>query len=305
MANIVLLGPDSWATNYKIVPTVSSNNLTVALKTAAGTDPSTSNPIMVRIGDTERLITSALSVTKAAGTNWCNSGGSELATLEVDYFVYLGYNATDGVTIGFSRIPFSTIYSDFSTTTTNEKYCAISTITNAAAGDNYVNIGRFSATLSAGAGYTWTVPSYTSTNLVQRSVYETRNLSFVPAWTNLTVGDGAVTANYKVMSNVLRMTTSIVLGASSSVSGAVSHTMPLARHATFYRSAGLVPSAMARFRDNSVPDVSFGSAVAGTSIALGALDASGTYIKNAALSSTVPFTWATSDSIDYEISYVI
>lgn len=180
MANIVLLGPDSWATNYKIVPSVASNNLTVALKTASGADPSVSNPIMVRIGDTERLITSALSVTKNAGTNWCNAGSAELATKEVDFFVYLGYNATDGVVIGFSRIPYATLYSDFSATTTNEKYAGISTITNATAGDNYVNIGRFAATLSAGAGYTWSVPTFTSANLVQRPTYETEWKYWIP-----------------------------------------------------------------------------------------------------------------------------
>jgi len=306
MANIVLLGPDAWATNYKIVPTVTSNNLTVSLKTAAGTDPTTANPVMVRIGDTERLITSALSVTKNAGTNWCNSGGAELATLEVDYFVYLGYNATDGVTIGFSRIPHATLYSEFSATSTNEKYCAISTITNAAAGDNYVNIGRFAATLSAGAGYTWTVPSYTSTNLVQRPIYETRDLLFTPVWTNLTVGDGTVTASYKLMTNVLRVATSIVFGATSSISGSVSHTIPFTRSTSFYRSIGLVPSALARFRDSSASTAYFGTAVtSGDASFLGSLDSSVAYLTNAALSSTVPFTWATSDTIEYEISCVI
>ena len=136
--------PEGFLINGKIVPSVASNNLTVALKGLDGNDPSATNPIYVRIGDTVHSITSALSVTKNAGTNWFNAGSSELATKEIDYFVYLGYNATDGVVIGFSRIPYATEYSQFSTTSTNEKYCAISTITNAAAGDDYVVIGRLS-----------------------------------------------------------------------------------------------------------------------------------------------------------------
>jgi hypothetical protein len=37
-----------------------------------GSDPSVSNPVYIRIGDTVRSITSALSVTKNAGTNWFN-----------------------------------------------------------------------------------------------------------------------------------------------------------------------------------------------------------------------------------------
>ena len=172
---------EGYLINGKISVTVASSNLTVAIKTLADADPSAGDPVQIRIGNVIREITSALSVTKNAGTNWFNAGGSELATNEMDYFVYLGYNATDGITLGFSRIPYGRIYSDFSETSTNEKYCAISTITNAAAGDNYVNIGRFAATLSAGAGYTWTVPTFTAINLIQRPIYNTRWLAWTPA----------------------------------------------------------------------------------------------------------------------------
>lgn len=195
-------------TNGKIAVTVASNNLTVALKTLAGADPSAGDPVQIRIGDVVRDITSALSVTKNAGTNWCNAGSAELATKEIDYFAYIGYNATDGITIGFSRIPYANIYSDFSATTTNQKYCAISTITNAAASDNYVNVGRFAATLSAGAGYTWTVPTYTGLNLIQRPIFETRPLTWAPQWS----ASGSMTyttvttdlAEYKIVGSELR-----------------------------------------------------------------------------------------------------
>lgn len=192
--------------NGKIVPSVTSNNLTLALKGMDGNDPSASNPVKIIIAGTLHTITSALSVTKNAGTNWFNAGSSELATKEIDYFAYIGYNATDGVTLGFSRIPHARIYSDFSTTTTDEKYCAISTITNAAAGDNYVNIGRFAATLSAGAGYTWTVPTFTSINLIQFPIYETRWLDWVPTyvWTAGTAPSGAganIRREYKISRN--------------------------------------------------------------------------------------------------------
>jgi hypothetical protein len=164
--------------NYKIVPSVASNNLTVALKGLDGNDASATNPIKVRIGNVERTITAALSVTKNAGTNWCNSGGVDLATKEIDYFVYLGYNATDGVVIGFSRIPYANLYSDFSATTTAETYAAISTIANAAAGNDYVNIGRFAATLSATAAFNWSVPTFTTANLVNKPIYESRWLTW-------------------------------------------------------------------------------------------------------------------------------
>lgn len=168
--------------NGKLSVTVAGNNLTVAIKTLGGLDPSVADPIIVRIGDTLHTISAALSVTANAATNWCNSGSAELATQEVDYFVYLGYNATDGVVIGFSRLAGGTRYDSFSTTSTNQKFCKISTITNAAAGDYYEVIGRFAATLSAGAGYTWTVPTFTAINLINRPIYESRWLTWLPVY---------------------------------------------------------------------------------------------------------------------------
>jgi hypothetical protein len=174
--------PQGFLLNGKIVPTVASNNLTVAIKGLDGNNPSPTNPVYCRIGDTVRSITAALSVTKNAGTNWFNAGSAELATQEIDYFVYLGYNATDGVVIGFARIPYGATYSTFSTTTTDERYAAISTISNAAATDCYEVVGRFAAILSAGAGYTWSVPTFNNYNLIQRPIYHTRSLVWTPTY---------------------------------------------------------------------------------------------------------------------------
>jgi len=209
--------PENFLMNGKIVPSVASNNLTVALKTMAGDDPSATSPVYIRIGSTIRSVTAALSVTKNAGTNWCNAGSAELATYETDYFAYIGYNATDGVVIGFSRIPYANLYSDFSATTTAESYCGISTISNAAAGDNYVNVGRFAATLSAGAGYTWTVPTYTAANLIQRPIYETRWTTYATVATGFLVSAVHI-AKYKIANRILfvRITCSSI-GSSNAV----------------------------------------------------------------------------------------
>jgi len=215
--------PRGFLSNGKIVPSVASDDLTVAIKGMDGNDPSATNPVYIRIGDTVRVITAALSVTKAAGTNWCNSGSDELAAKEIDYFVYLGYNATDGVVIGFSRIPFAREYSEFSATTTNEKYCAISDISNAAAGDDYENIGRFAATLAAGAGYEWTVPAFSNINLIQRPIYETRRLNWLPtysAYDTMTYTSVTTTnAYYKIIGDTL----TFVLYSSGTTGGTATH----------------------------------------------------------------------------------
>lgn len=178
--------PDGTMLNGKLAPTVASNNLTLALKTQADADPSAGDPVLIKINGTWRVCSAALSVTKAAATNWCNAGSAELATKEIDYFAYLIWNttpATDIVDLGFARIPYGRVYSDFSGASTNEKYLAQANGSAPTSTDGVVVIGRFAATLSAGAGYTWSVPTYTSANLVQRPIYQTRQLSWTPAIT--------------------------------------------------------------------------------------------------------------------------
>src|ERR1035437_3885274 len=71
-SNLAVKGPQGFATNYKIVTSVSSGNLTVALKTLAGGDPSATDPIYVRIGDTVRTITAATSRALPAGQGYYN-----------------------------------------------------------------------------------------------------------------------------------------------------------------------------------------------------------------------------------------
>ncbi len=188
--------------NGKIVPSVTSNNLTVAIKTYAGADPSANDPVFIKIGDIVRQITGALSVTINAGANNFNAGSAELATKEIDYFTYLFWNtATSAVSILVSRLPYGNVYGDFNATPTNEKAL------NVNAGGNTTDavelIGRFAATLSAGAGYTWSVPTFTTANLIQRPIYETRFLTYSPTltWTAGVAPSGSPginTHNYKI-----------------------------------------------------------------------------------------------------------
>jgi len=216
--------------NGLISPTVVSNDLIVALKTFAGNDPSASDPVFVVIGGVVRSVTSALSVTCPDGTNWCNAGGAALATNEHDRFVYLGYNATDGVVIGHARFSHANLYSDFSATNTNEKFCAISNIAHAAAGDNYVNIGRFAATLSAGSGYTWTVPTFTASNLKQKPIFETRKLTWTGVITPQTGSATTVssTCTYKLASDLLYVYIAVLVTNKGTASGAMFINAPFA-----------------------------------------------------------------------------
>jgi hypothetical protein len=206
LSSIIYNAPRGFLLNGKIVPSVSNNNLTVAIKGLNGNDPSITNPVYCRIGDTVRAITSVLSVTNNAGTNWFGAGSVELAGQEIDYFVYLGYNVIDGVTIGISRLSSGTQYVDFVASSTDEGGGIFSTTANATSSDCYEIIGRFAATLSAGAGYTWTVPTFSNQNLVQHPIYESRWLIWNPQVTGysaMTVSAVNVEyAKYKVTSGI-------------------------------------------------------------------------------------------------------
>lgn len=176
-------GPAGFLINGRLSVTVSSNNITVAIKTLDGSDPTSTNPVYCRIGNTVREIISGLSVTKNAGTNYFGKGASYFAANESDYFVYLTYNTnTSAVDIGFSSIPSGRTYADFSSTATVWNHWA-GNATAPAATDEVVNIGRFGATLSAAASHNWSVPTFTPTNLIQRPIYETRLFSFTNSGT--------------------------------------------------------------------------------------------------------------------------
>jgi len=103
MANFNILAllagaPQGTMFNGKISVTDAAG-ITVAIKTLAGTDPSATDPVYVRIGDTVRTISTALSFALADGTNWMNAGSAELATNEIDYF-NISNAALAGVCLG-------------------------------------------------------------------------------------------------------------------------------------------------------------------------------------------------------------
>lgn len=216
-----LNAPEGFLINGKIVPSVASNNLTVALKTLAGNDPSASDPIYVRLGGTIRTISSALSVDAGAGTNWLLAGSSETAGIEVDFFVYLGVKTSDSsIKLGFSRIPYATIGSDFATTGSSAKYCRMTGAEYPGDFGPFANIGRFAATLSASPNLYWSVPTFNSGNLIQRPIYETRFLTYTPSYLGtVTLGNGTTLGEYTINGNQCTFKCSIKMGSTSSVTG--------------------------------------------------------------------------------------
>lgn len=192
---------DGFMLNGAFTVTVASNNLTVTLKTKSGGNPSTTDPVSIWMNGSFRRCTATLSVTKNAATNWFNSGSSELATLEQNYFIYAIWNttpSTDIMDIGFARIPWGRVYSEFSGTSTNEQYLAFANASTPNAADVCVNVGRFAATLSAGAGYTWSVPSFTNANLIQFPCFESEWRSWSPTFVGFSANPTSLVHRYKL-----------------------------------------------------------------------------------------------------------
>lgn len=171
---------DTIRTRYIISPSVASNDLTVALKYIDGNDPTSTNKLTFRVGDTEYDLTAAMSFVKADGTNWCNMGSTELAAKNVQVFLYaIGETGgSAGLKFGFSRIPYAKTMGDFVNTTTDEKYIA-GNWTNFNSTDPVTLIGRFQVQLSgSGTSYLWSIPT---ANVVNYPIYQTDILTWLPA----------------------------------------------------------------------------------------------------------------------------
>lgn len=162
--------------NGKISASVTSNNLTVALKTLAGNDPSTSDPIYVRISDTVRSITSALSITLNAGTNWFDCGSIFSNAAKVNLFIFLGYRTSNtSVFLALGKAPSGTTYGQYSSTTTTPLYMP-TTGSAPASTDVIVNTGRIAVQLSGTPNFNWSIPAGAQT--INRPIFESEMLTW-------------------------------------------------------------------------------------------------------------------------------
>lgn len=158
--------PEWFLINWKIVPSVTSGNITVAIKTLAGTDPSSTDPVYTRVNNAIRTITSACTITINNNDFYhFNSWSAELATKEVDYFVYLSTFWWPLI----SRVPSFWLVSEgtgwWEKAIANTGWFSAETINV---------VWRFTAIKASWATGNWSVPTFTSSNLIQRPIYETR-----------------------------------------------------------------------------------------------------------------------------------
>lgn len=125
-----------------------------------------------------------------------------------------------------------------------------------------------------------------------------------PTWTNLTIGNGTQVARYIRIGDLVIARLELIFGSTTSISGAISVTIPITASSSGY-TAGRQQIGNAWLEDNSAAgDVLAHINLNDTGrVGLQALTASGTYVSRTAISSTVPFTWATDDKIAFTIIY--
>lgn len=190
--------PEWFLINWQIVRSVSSWNLTVALKTLAWADPSTTDPVFVRIGGVVRTITSACTITIESNDFYhFNAWSSELATKEIDYFVYLSEFWWPAIT----RVPYATSFADWDVW---EKQIAntwwfIPT-------NKLVNIWRFNAIKASWTTWVWSLPA--TSVIINRPIYETRWLDCIATlsgltWSAWSYAEVGASAKYKISENTI------------------------------------------------------------------------------------------------------
>lgn len=125
-------------------------------------------------------------------------------------------------------------------------------------------------------------------------------VSFTPTWTNLTIGNGTQTGYYRYADGGMWVYIDVTFGSTSSISGGVTMTLPNSE-SVYSTVVGIrQPFGLAEYYDDSGSSgvegvIRYNSS---TSVAFLVRNAAGTYVTSAALSSTVPFTWATSDIVN-------
>ena len=126
-------------------------------------------------------------------------------------------------------------------------------------------------------------------------------ISYTPTWTNLTVGNGTNNFAYKQIGKSVFVRGLFTLGSTSSISGSISVSLPITANnlsvTTALGTLYLEDAGVAGY-----PGVVLLSATP-TTVTLRVFNAAGTYAVNAGLSSTVPFTWGTSDHFSINFTY--
>lgn len=164
---------------------LSSTNIETTVPSVSG------NMIYARIKDDIVAITSNLSLTVSAGTNFFNLSSVNLENYKHDLFVYLIKNS-GGIRLGVCRAPHYTVVSQASTTTTNDTYLKTSGTVEST--DNMINIGRITVKMDTDSRFNYAGES------ISKPIFESEKRQVI---SSLSLGGytSLKTVSYKVINS--------------------------------------------------------------------------------------------------------
>ena len=128
--------------------------------------------------------------------------------------------------------------------------------------------------------------------------------SYTPTFLNVTAGNGTTSGAYCRVNNFVHYYGSFTLGSTSAVTGAISIALPININADV--AVGISTIGIMNLLDTSAAITLQGISRyngASSSCFAGVILASGTYGQWQSLNATTPFTWATGDSINFNLYY--
>ena len=137
---------------------------------------------------------------------------------------------------------------------------------------------------TASTGLKWATPSAGFGTLT----------SYTPVITNWTLGNGTVTAKYSTSGNITFVAIKLLWGSTSAITGRITISLPVAQVMNSLSVQGWYLAA--------TENPGYGIVI-GNTIYCQAYNASGTYLGNTDISSTIPTTWTTGSAIVFQFCY--
>jgi hypothetical protein len=121
--------------------------------------------------------------------------------------------------------------------------------------------------------------------------------AYTPSLSNITLGNGTISAKYARLGKVVHVTFFLTLGSTSAIGTGPGFSLP------FTGAQTLRSSVICDLQDASFGAFQGTMFITTTSAFFTAVDASATYTTVAGITSTVPFTWTTSDTLSCSFTY--
>lgn len=122
--------------------------------------------------------------------------------------------------------------------------------------------------------------------------------SWSPTWTNLTLGNGSVTARYNQVGKTVHFSLNLVFGSTTSITGTPTFSLPVTSRALVGTDSAVI--CVGKYLDSGT--AAYEGLVMLNTTTTGQLqlaNAGGTYVSFAGISSTTPMTWTTNDEIKF------